>query len=259
MTELPTVKSLEKAFELLELVAQFPEGIPLVDICAKTGINKTTAYRMLMSLVNLGYLQKNEQNLYTLTLKMFYLSGETINNLDVLSIARLYMQELSDHTHETINLVVQDNIDIVYIHIIQGNNAVRTHAHLGMRAPMYCSAVGKCILAHMTLKEIKHVWDNSVIEKRAANTIIEFSDLLDDLERTKINGYAIDNEENEPGISCIAVPLINYSNRPVGALSIAAPTYRLGKEQANDFVKDLYSVGKKISFQLGGQNCSWYK
>ncbi|HOV41959.1 MAG TPA: IclR family transcriptional regulator, partial [Oscillospiraceae bacterium] len=141
----------------------------------------------------------------------------------------------------------------VYIDKVESNaNSVRMVSRIGLRQPVYCTAVGKAMLAELPLEKVREIWDGSEIKKYTPNTITDFNDLLNELEEIRKNGYAIDNEENELGVRCIAASIKNFEGRADNAFSISAPVSRLGDERVEMLSQYLLETKEKLSRELGG-------
>jgi len=125
---------------------------------------------------------------------------------------------------------------------------------VGMVHPMYCSGVGKAIMAELPESEVKQIWNESIIEKKTEHTITDYDDMLSVLKEAKKNGYALDDEENEEGVRCIAASLRDYHNEVKYAFSISGPTSRMTRERVEELSVDVRKVQEELSMELG-----WYR
>lgn len=161
------VQSVARIFALIEVLCAHPKGASLQTISAESGLPKSTAHRLLSSLVSLGYaVQDSFSTHYRLTMKMFELSSGIVNDMDIMSVAKPHLDKLSRHTGEAVHLVIQDGVDIVYIYKAEagaGLGGMRMSSHVGLRIPMYCTGVGKAILATQSYGEAERVWRKSSI------------------------------------------------------------------------------------------------
>jgi DNA-binding IclR family transcriptional regulator len=124
-------------------------------------------------------------------------------------------------------------------------------SQVGLARPLYCSAVGKAILAEMTDEEVKYIWNNSMIEKKTEHTITTLSKLMEDLKEVRTKGYALDNEENELGVRCIAACVRNHQGLPNNAFSISAPTVRMSNDRIEELAKEILKTKEAIQKVLG--------
>ena len=130
-------------------------------------------------------------------------------------------------------------------------SAIRLASQVGLSRPLYCSAVGKAILADMTESEVRYIWENSLIEKKTEHTITEYEELLEDLIKIRERGYALDNEENEMGVRCIAVSIKNHKEVPNNAFSISAPAVRMSDERIELLAQEVLKTKIAVQKALG--------
>ena len=147
MAEKSGVQSVERIFQLIEHLAAHPTGVSLQRLAEETGLAKSTVHRLLASLVGLGYVVQDEENgHYRLTLKMFELSSGIVDSMDIMGVAKAHLERLSQRTGEAVHLVIRDGRDIVYIYKTE-SGPMRMSSRVGLRSPLYCTGVGKAILA----------------------------------------------------------------------------------------------------------------
>lgn len=130
----------------------------------------------------------------------------------------------------------------------------RMASHVGMVRPMYCSGVGKAIMAELPESEVRQIWNESIIEKKTEHTITDYDEMLGVLKEEKKNGYALDDEENEEGVCCIAASLRDYHNEVKYAFSISGPASRMTRERMEELSADIRNVQEELSMELG-----WYR
>ncbi len=246
------IQSAERIFQVLETLADNGE-MGLMELSAALDLHKSTVHRLLMSLIYMGYAKQDEATQkYMLSYKIVNMAGKILDRTDVLQIARPYMEQLSDISGETVHLVQRDGNEILYISKIEAKvGSIRMASHVGMIHPMYCSGVGKAIMATLPEKEVKQIWDESIIEKKTDKTIVEFEKLLSTLEEVKKNGYALDDEENEEGVRCIAACLRGHSKNVKYAFSISGPVSRMTKERIEELAPDVKKIQAELSRELG--------
>lgn len=252
MVQKERVQSVERALNILEIVAEH-DGVSLTEISKTANLNKATVHRLLSTLTSLGYVQQNEKTgYYELTFKLFQLGNRKVEQIDSFKIARSYISELSNQIGETVHLVVEDNKEVVYIDKFEPSNVLfRMHSRVGTRAPMYCTAVGKALLAHYTDEIIKEVWERTEIKPITPKTITDFESFMEEIARIRSNGYAVDNEENEMGIYCIASVFYNHKGDVEGAFSISIPMSRFTEKDPNFYIEKSLQYSAKISQALG--------
>lgn len=246
------VQSAERIFQVLEVLADNGE-MGLMELSTVLGLHKSTVHRLLMSLIYMGYAKQNEKTQkYMLTYKLVNMSGKILDRMDIVEIAKPYMERLSAISGEAVHLVRRDGSDILYIHKIEAKvGTIRMVSHVGMIHPMYCSGVGKAIMATLPEKEVKKIWDASEIVKKTDKTIVTYEDMLAKLEEVRKNGYALDDEENEEGVRCIAASLRGYGKSVKYAFSVSGPSSRMTKERVEELAVDIKKVQVELSRELG--------
>jgi DNA-binding IclR family transcriptional regulator len=216
------VQSVDRIFAIIEALAANPHGLPLQAVAGAAGLAKSTAHRLLASLISLGYAQQDETTgQYRLTLKMFELSSNVVSRMDVFSTAKPYLDQLAMRTGEAIHLVIRDGADVIYLYKAEAGG-MRMASRIGLRVPMYCTGVGKAILATLSPAEVENIWKHSDRKAFTPHTITVYPQLLDQLTLIKKRGWSVDDEENEPGVRCVAVALPGIAGRANAAFSIAS-------------------------------------
>ena len=246
-----TVQSVDRALAILGIVSQHNQ-IGITDICKSLDLNKTTVYRLLSTLMNNGYIEQVKgSNKYRCTFKLFEMGNKRIQDLDLLEEAKPALEKLADLTKETVHLVVEEGTEIVYIHKVESTNTIRMHTWVGKKNPMYRTAVGKAILAFSDKEKAIDIWNKSEIVQNTPYTITNINDFLEQLVLVRKNGYAIDNEETEIGIRCVAAPILNFSKNVIGALSISIPTIRFPENEIEIYGNHVKKCSEVISKKLG--------
>lgn len=248
------IQSAERIFSILEYVAHNgPVGV--VEIGNALELHKSTVHRMLLSLISMGYVEQNEETVkYQLTFKIVQLSSLFLSKIDIYTVVHPYMEKLAKECQETVHLVERTGSDVVYIDKVEPmglrDRSIRMASHIGLLRPMYCSAVGKAILAELPKEEFYSIWDNSNPEKKTEYTITSLDKMEEELELIRSKGYALDNEENEIGVRCIAGAILDYNNSKY-AFSISAPISRMTDERIEELSKYVLTMKEELSKQLG--------
>ena len=247
------VQSAERIFQVAEMLAEHGE-MGLMEISAALGLHKSTVHRLLMSLVYMGYAKQDaETQKYMLSYKIVSMAGKILDRMDILKVAKPYMERLSDLSGETVHLVQREENNILYIYKIEAKvGTIRMVSHVGMVHPMYCSGVGKAIMATLPEKEVKQIWNESIIEKKTEHTITDYEEMKRVLAEVRESGYALDDEENEEGVRCIAASLRDYHNEVRYAFSISGPVSRMTRERVEELSVDVKKVQEELSRELGG-------
>ncbi|MEA4932367.1 MAG: IclR family transcriptional regulator [Lawsonibacter sp.] len=248
------VQSIDRVFDIVEALSSASHGLTLTDLSVAVGLHVSTTHRLLSSLVARGYVRKDiETGKYRLTMRLFEVGSRVVGGMNLVSVSRPFLEHLADFTGETIHLVARDGDEVVYLYKEDTSNSViRMSSFVGLRSPMYCTAVGKSILAYLPEGEVKTIWDRTVVTPFTPNTIIHFRDLLAELERVRRQGYALDREEHELGVLCVAAPVFDYSGAPVGAVSASAPASRIDQGRIEGFSREIMISANGVTNLLGG-------
>ncbi|HSP47466.1 MAG TPA: IclR family transcriptional regulator [Clostridiaceae bacterium] len=252
MSEKNPIQSADRIFSVLELLSlKGPLGV--IDISTKLDLNKSTVHRLLASLISMDYVRQDPASgKYTLTFKLLSLAEAFRSKVDVVSIAHPYLEQIMEKSSETVHLVQREGSDVVYIDKVESNaSSVRMVSRIGLRQPLYCTAVGKAILATLPEEEVRKIWEESRVRKLTEHTIVDFESFLKELDLSRKRGYALDNEENEIGVRCIAVCIKDYRGAAVNAFSISAPVTRMPDERIEELASFVLQMKTEMSRALG--------
>jgi len=250
------VQTIERASSILDILGQSPQGISIRELSTKIKLPKGTTHRLLSSLSYFGYVrQEPKTRNYLLGLKLVELGQLLLGQLDLRKEAEPFLRDLAERTKETVHLVFLDRNEIVYIDKVeteQNSSGLKMASRVGLRNPAHSSAVGKVLLAHFLEEELKNFIKEKGLAKRTENTIIDPTQLKDHLKLVRAQGYAIDDEENEKGIRCVAAPIYNEVGKTVAAISISGPAFRITKKVIQESLKkEVMETALKVSQRLG--------
>jgi DNA-binding IclR family transcriptional regulator len=220
----------------------------------EVSLNKTTTYRLLCAIMNHGWVTKDATTgKYRLTLMLFELGQQGIRQDQCADhCARPYLEDLSAQFRETVHLVIRDGSDVVYLYKEDSlNRSVKMGSQVGNRYPMYCTGVGKAILAYLSEEDLEEVWKSSHVVARTQTTITSLDAMKKELAETRKRGWAVDNEENEIGVRCVAAPILSRKGYPVASISIASSVFHITKETIGNYAEAVMDTAKIISEQLG--------
>ncbi|CAM3771460.1 IclR family transcriptional regulator [Mesobacillus zeae] len=252
MERVNTVKSVGRALEIIEIVSAKKNGLGVTEIAKQIDINKSSVHRILATLVQYGYVvQDGETGKYRLGYKFLEYSSRLLDSIDLRAEARPFLQELEKETNEVIHLVIHDHGEVVYIEKLEGNETLRMHSKVGRRAPMHCTSVGKAILAFLPENIVFEILARKGLPQHTEKTITKEDVLLQELEEIGRKGYALDLEENEKGITCIAVPILDHSGRAVAAVSVSGPSTRMSDGTMQELQGEMKQIGRELSARLG--------
>lgn len=236
-----------RLFETLELLVD-RGSIGLMDLSSELKLNKSTAHRVLNSLIYMGYAKQNETDgKYEPTFKIVDMANRIMSKVDVVRLVRPYLRKLMEATGETVHFVERDGQDAVYIDKVECfHNGIQMVSRIGSRIPLYCSGVGKAMVAQMDPWEAEEIWNSSRIEKLTPCTITDFEQFQKELQDIRGRGYALDNEENEVGVRCIACSLKDAMGKARYAFSISAPVSRMDQERIRRLAEYVLKAGREM-------------
>jgi len=245
------MKTLEKAFKIIDLIEEYNE-LKFNDIIRLTAFKKSTVHRFLSVLAKSKYITKDKKTSnYKLGIKFLNVSSKILLNLDIRERAEQYLSELNSITGETVHLTMLIDDEVVYIDKKESNKSIRLISRVGKVAQMYCTAVGKVILAFQTKSFIEKKLNNMEFIKFTKNTIVKKEDLLLELKKVKEQGIAFDQEENEERICCMAAPITDYTGRVIASMSISVAKIGTDVNELLNYKELLLEKAKLISENLG--------
>lgn len=224
-----TVKSIERATEIIEAIRKL-EGASVNELSDELGYPKSTLYSHLNTLREAGYLIK-ENSLYRVSLQFLELGEYSRRRKELYHVGHPEIEALASKTSEVVILAVEENGQAVCLDIGRGSNAIRHDTHPGQRMPLYCTGVGKSILAYLPDERQEQILDQLEFVGRTPSTITGRETLTEELESVRERGLAFDNQEYHRGLRCVAKPIRNERGKAIGAISVSGPTSRMKDEQ----------------------------
>ncbi|MDR3724625.1 MAG: IclR family transcriptional regulator [Terracidiphilus sp.] len=241
-----------KTLEVLEAFLHSPQRqMSLSDIAQQAKLNKNAVFRILHSLAVHGYVVKNDLK-YELGSKLVDLGKARLRYTDLLSVSNPLLDALRDRVGETVNLGILDNQQIRYIGVWESRDRLRLAEQVGATDMLHCSALGKAYLAHLPFSEVRLLLGTRRLPAITGHTITSIMELQTELEKVRLQGYAVDAEESMTGAYCIACAILNVEqNRPVAAVSVSGPTVRMGPERTSEICVELQAAVAEIQKQFG--------
>ena len=246
------VPNLEKGIAVLEYLSLYTLGKTLQEIKTELDISQTTAYRILNTLVRLGYLIYNDDTKhYKLSCKLLSLGFRSLNEHNLLEIVLPHLRNLRDQVKETACFGVLGDQKGIFIEQAQGHHTFRFVLSPGKPFELHCSAPGKAIMAYLSHNIRDYYLSQMEFVRYNARTITTSDAYLEELEKVRKQGYAMDNEEELSGVLCIGAPIFNYTNYPCGAIWISGPKDRLTKDVVRFSAECIKRTAQAISQELG--------
>ena len=216
------VQVLDRGLDLIERLATAENGMTISELVAETGLPKSTIHRILATFADRHYVEKNEEtSVYSLGYKFVELASLYLNKIVLKTEAEPVMHTLAQVLHATTYLGVLENNEVMYLQRTEPRNSLRLYTSIGKREPLYCTALGKVLLASLPLKEFEHVAQHLSYEPYTPNSITNYEDLARDVMLVRKRGYATDRGEHTVDSSCLAVPIYDYTRKVMAALSVS--------------------------------------
>ncbi len=239
------IQSLARGLKIMQLMADSNGCIGVTELADQLGVNKGTASRMIQTLKSYGFVEKAQDGRrYQLGPVLVQLSRSVINRMPLRETAKPYLHELVDTTGECAHLAIYAQGKALYIDQVESSATLRVNAEIGHMAPLHCTALGKVLLTFggYPLPED--------LEIRTAATIITQEKLKAELNKVREQGYAIDDEEYDQGVRCIAVPVYDIRSKIVGAIGVSGPAARISLDRIDKMAEQVIRIGQELSNRL---------
>lgn len=247
-----TVDAAAKALSLLDVFSVREPTLSLSELIQRTGLPRATAFRLLATLEQCGYVVKDGAE-YSLAFKLFVLGNIVAEGLDLRRQSRAHLIRLRDVTGETVQLAVLENWQIVHLDRVISNQSVAyVVSHVGAILPAWNTALGKALLAYQD-EDLVYAWARTQeLRRLTPTTITTVEGLLEELRRVRTRGFSIDNEERELGVRCVGAPVFDREGQAIAAISLSAPTGRLPRDlESSEVAMQVVAIAQAISRELG--------
>lgn len=241
-----SIQVIDRSARLMEAIASSDTTTSLKILSAETGLHPSTAFRILNSLAEVGFVERDSAGHYFIGRKLSHLANSVRRGIDLREQARDVMESLRDQIGETINLTVREGDEVIYIERATPNRMMRVEQVVGSRAPLHVTAVGKLMLAELGNTFIRAYSERTGLKPYTRHTLSTLDELIKGVSESSAQGFAYDNEEAEIGVGCIGVLIHDESGDVVAGLSISAPIERR-KDEWSDLLKQ---AATKISERL---------
>ncbi|MGB2605091.1 MAG: IclR family transcriptional regulator [Candidatus Sulfotelmatobacter sp.] len=246
------ITALQRGLRLLQLFSESSQGLTAKQVADRSHLPVSTVHRFLTNLEAAGFLNCSG-SVYHLGIACFAIGQAALAQLDIRRVSLPYLQELNRQTRETVHLTVRHGSSAVYVEKLDSTEPLRIYSRIGAAVPLYCTAVGKVMLAYMFDEQQKRLLPQLALKRYTPNTVGNLQQLEAELHRIRKNGYACDLEEHELHIRCVAAPIWDHTGLVNASLSITAPIVRMAISRLRQLAPLIQAAGLQISRELGYQ------
>jgi len=234
-TEVP-VKATRTTFEMVEALQEL-DGAGISDLARHLGMPKTTVYDHLDTLRKLGYVTALDDG-YQVSTRFLDLGGYARKQMKIYQVGKPEVRELAETTGEHANIMIEQHGRGIFLYKSEGEDAVQLDTYAGLHVPLQTTALGKSILAHMSEDRVTEILDHYGLPADTENTITDREELFEELETIREQGYATDRGERVKGMWCVAAPITDPDDDPVGSVSVSGPKNRMHGDRFSDILPD---------------------
>jgi DNA-binding IclR family transcriptional regulator len=246
------VQVINKVLDILEQLSQSSAPMGPTKIANATGINKSTVYRLLSTLQDRSYVEKNEKDgTYFIGPKLIAVVSCYIGSLELQTEARPYLSALATDLNLTTHLGILDGQDVIYIEKLDTVPTKQLYSQIGNRVPAYCSSLGKCLLACLSGEELDRAMLTCHFEKYTDNTLTSLDMLKRQLRQVRDEGWAMDNQEYIVGHMCVAAPVYDYRGDIIAAVSASGTSANITPEYLPVVIQSVKKAALQVSTRLG--------
>jgi DNA-binding IclR family transcriptional regulator len=245
-------RTLSRGLDVIETLARGDgNGLGPSAIGQQAGLDKATVTRLLRTLVEAGYVSQDETTRrYRLSGKILWLAHRVTAGLVLRSVARPHLMGLRDELGETVHLGVIEDLRVVYVDKLEAENSIQLVSAVGQSMPLHSTSLGKAMLAALPAEERERIYARMDFLPRTDRTICDLATFREEIRTTQRRGYSTDDRENEPFGACVGAAIVGADGRPVGAISIAGPHFRI-HDRLEYFGERARAVAGEIARELG--------
>ena len=245
------VQVIDRAFDIIELLAVEPDGIGVSDIARRLALNKSTAHRILNAITERGYLEKTAEGTYSLGIQFVELASNKLSDIELTTEAKPYLYELTNKLGQSSHLAILDGSDAVYIDKVEVTKNLRLYSQIGKRIPAYSSGLGKSLLLDTEDSVILSILNSQKMNKFTNTTLTTPQAVLKEIKEARVTGWTIDDEEHDEGIRCFAAPIYDYRGKIIASISSAGPCNVYTKDRDEEISKLVMEAANEVSIRMG--------
>jgi IclR family acetate operon transcriptional repressor len=245
-----SVRAVERALDVLLCFTNQTPELTMTQIAEQVGIHKSTAHRLLATLENKRFIQRDQDTgIYRLGIRLLQMAYLTLEQNDLRRLAVPFMHRLCDLYEENIDLTLLDDTDVVFVNIFEGPQRVKLAAAIGQRLPAFATASGKAILGFMPEKMVRRILDRGM-PQLTPYTLNSPDVLFENLNSVRELGFAISEQELEEQINAVAAPIFDQVNHPIASIAVAGPAYRLTRDRMMEIGPNVVAIAREISQEI---------
>ncbi|MEG1824586.1 MAG: IclR family transcriptional regulator [Cloacibacillus sp.] len=245
------VRVIERVFDIIELLAQAQEPMSLTDIVKRSGISKTTVYRLLQTMCSRCYVEKDKDNCYTVGPKLIEAASCHINGLELQTESKPILAELRRRLNLSVHLGILDGHEIVYLEKMDIYPTMRLYTQVGYRSPAYCSSMGKCLLSCLSGSELEKALFACPFERFTPHTVTNFHDFKKLLKGVRERGWAMDDQEYLLEHRCVGAPVFDYRGDAIASVSASGTTAEITDERLPSVIEEVKRAAGRLSQRMG--------
>lgn len=246
------IQSVAHALDVLEEFRGETDELGVTELSKKLKLHKNNVFRILATLQSRNYIEQNKSNdNYKLGIKCLELGQTFIHQRGLLKQAKVILKELAEKTGETSYLSFLRGNEVVYLDAVEGTSTVRVVSRVGLHMPLHATAAGKALIALESDDELAKRFSGE-LRRFTKNTRTSLTELMPDINLVREAGYAVDLEEFEEGLRCLAAPIRDYTRKVIGAISVSGPAHRISEERINGLIGgEVLRAANSLSARLG--------
>jgi IclR family transcriptional regulator, KDG regulon repressor len=239
------IQSLARGLKILDMLGQAQDGVSITELAERLGVDKGSASRLVATLVNFGYAEKDEQTRrFHLGPQVVPLSRSVLARLSMREVAKPFLHALMERTGECVHLAVPAQGKVLYVDQVESPATLRVNAQVGTMNPLHCTALGKALLAFGDLDL------PSTLEAFTPHTLTNSDQLRKNLEQVRLQGYVVDDEEFDLGVRCIAVPVFDFRGKAAASIGISGPATRVTLARLPELAAIVVEIGQALSERM---------
>lgn len=245
------IQSLDRGLQILFILAE-SKSKGVTELAEDLRVNKSTIFRLLETMEARGLVQQDERTAkYRLGIGLLQLSNGLIKNLDIMSASRPIMNQLMNTTKESVHLCTFSSDKVYVVDQVMSDYPMKVSATIGQDEPVYCSSVGKCILAYLPEERQNKIIGELEFYPYTEKTITSREELIKELEKIRELGYAVDDEELSEGVRCLAAPIYNHRGEVKHSIGISGPSLRICHDNIDSYIEKIKIAARNISYSIG--------